>query len=118
MSGLSWDFFPATTHSPSGPDMFLLICYDVPANRTQVYKKCLHRFLERGQDSVFWGTVPASTWLSIKKELMAIFVEGDNVWAFVSDNPHNVQELFMREDGRGATTFQKIEEFDKRSGVL
>lgn len=98
--------------------MFVLICYDVPVHRTQTYKKCLHRFLERGQDSVFWGDLVRSKWLVLEKELKKKFEQGDSLWVFISENPHNVQEFLMEEDARGAPTLKIKAAMNKRSAVV
>lgn len=98
--------------------MFVLVCYDVPSARTQRYKKCIQRFLERGQDSVFWGDLVKSKWKLLEKDLAKEFEEGDNVWVFVSENPHNLQEWFLDRDARGNALFQKKETMDKRSTVV
>lgn len=98
--------------------MFVLVCYDVPAHRTQVYKKSIQRFLERGQASVFWGDLPPSMWLELEKELVGKFEEGDNVWAFTSENPHNLQEWLLETDARNHPRFKKKGSFDKRSTVV
>ena len=35
--------------------MFVLVCYDVPAKRTEVFKKLLKEYLVHEQNSVFMG---------------------------------------------------------------
>lgn len=98
--------------------MFILVCYDVPSHRTQVYKKCLQKFVERGQDSVFWGTLVRSRCLALQKELAMIYEDGDAVWLFLSENPHNVQEWSLDLDDRGSAVFRMKSAVDKRSSVV
>ena len=38
--------------------MFVMICYDVPAKRTEIYKKLLKEYLLHEQASVFMGDLP------------------------------------------------------------
>ena len=40
--------------------MFVMISYDVPAKRTEIYKKLLKEFLVHEQASVFMGDLPES----------------------------------------------------------
>ena len=40
--------------------MFVMVCYDVPSKRTEIYKKILKEFLMHEQASVFMGDLPES----------------------------------------------------------
>ena len=40
--------------------MFVMVSYDVPAKRTEIYKKMLKEFLVHEQASVFMGDLPES----------------------------------------------------------
>ena len=40
-----------------GGEMFVLITYDVPAERTDIYRKLLRSPLEHLQQSVFYGDI-------------------------------------------------------------
>ena len=40
--------------------MFVMVCYDVPAHRTEVYKRLLKEYLIHEQASVFMGDLPES----------------------------------------------------------
>ena len=35
--------------------MFVVVCYDVPAKRTEIFKKLLKEYLVHEQNSVFMG---------------------------------------------------------------
>lgn len=65
--------------------MFVLITYDVPAERTRIYRKLLRRHLEHIQYSVFHGDVTAGQLVGIKNEIKGVLKEDDSVYIFESD---------------------------------
>lgn len=85
--------------------MFVLIFYDVPQHRTQVYKKALQRHLTRTQNSVFSGALPPSRLQALKKTLSELFEPGDELCLMEVANRHNLARWDMTLDGRGAVRF-------------
>lgn len=65
--------------------MFVLVTYDVPADRTRIYRKLLRRHLEHIQYSVFHGDVTAGQLVGIKNEIEGVLEEDDSVYIFESD---------------------------------
>lgn len=71
--------------------MFVLITYDVPADRTRIYRKLLRRRLEHIQQSVFHGNVTEGQLLDIKHEIEDVLVPEDSIYLFTADVPGNVE---------------------------
>lgn len=65
--------------------MFVLVTYDVPAERTHIYRKLLRKCLEHIQQSVFYGDVTEGQLVGIKQEIGNTLIEGDSVYIFESD---------------------------------
>lgn len=65
--------------------MFVLVTYDVPAERTRIYRKLLRRHLEHIQYSVFHGDITDGQLIRIKNEIDDILEEDDSVYIFESD---------------------------------
>ena len=79
--------------------MFVLIAYDVAADRTQLFKKTLHRFLNHKQNSLFIGELPKSEYQKMLVQLKHIFVkETDKVWILVSENRFNAESYILNEN--------------------
>ena len=65
--------------------MFVLITYDVPAERTHIYRKLLRKRLEHLQQSVFHGDVTEGQLVGIKQEIDAVLIPEDSVYIFEAD---------------------------------
>ncbi len=59
--------------------MYIIISYDVPANRTNVFKKICRRFLPHRQNSLFSGNLSRSLFEKLKREILNNLKEGDRV---------------------------------------
>ena len=70
--------------------MFVMICYDVPAKRTEVYKKLLKEYLVHEQASVFMGDLPESELIKLVSEISKKIGPDDRLLKLVSRNRHNV----------------------------
>ena len=71
--------------------MFVLISYDVPADRTRIYRKLLRRHLEHIQYSVFHGDITEGQLVDIKNEIQGVLKEDDSVYVFASDVSASVE---------------------------
>ena len=71
--------------------MFVMICYDVPANRTDTYKRMLREFLVHEQASVFMGDVPESQFVKLTARIAARIIPEDRVLRLVASNRHNIK---------------------------
>lgn len=65
--------------------MFLLVTYDVPAERTRIFRKLLRRHLEHIQYSVFYGDVTEGQLVTIQNEIEDVLESDDSVYLFEAD---------------------------------
>jgi CRISPR-associated protein Cas2 len=65
--------------------VFVLVTYDVPAERTHVYRKLLRKRLEHLQQSVFHGNITEGQLVGIKQEIDAVLISEDSVYIFEAD---------------------------------
>ena len=68
-----------------GGSVFVLVTYDVPAERTHIYRKLLRKRLEHIQQSVFYGDVTDGQLVGIKQEIESTLIEEDSVYIFEAD---------------------------------
>lgn len=67
--------------------MHVIVVYDVPADRTHIYRKLLRRRLEHLQQSVFFGELTEGQVTSMKNEITEKLKPEDAVVVFESTNP-------------------------------
>lgn len=67
--------------------MHVIVVYDVPAERTRVYRKLLRRRLEHLQHSVFFGELTEGQVTAMKNEIEDTLESDDSVVVFESTNP-------------------------------
>ena len=67
--------------------MHVIVVYDVPAERTRIYRKLLRRRLEHLQYSVFFGELTEGQVTAMKKDIEATLESDDSVVIFESSNP-------------------------------
>lgn len=65
--------------------MFVLVIYDVPADRTHLYRKLLRRRLQHLQQSVFYGNITAGQLVAIKTEIEETLIDDDSVIVFEAE---------------------------------
>lgn len=71
--------------------MYVVIFYDVPAERTRLFHKRLGRYLNWMQNSVFAGDLSVAKYKKLRRELDELMEEDDKL-AFVSTaNRHNIE---------------------------
>ena len=71
--------------------MFVMISYDVPAKRTDIYKKLLKEFLVHEQASVFMGDLPESEVIKLVAKISETIRPKDRVLKLLCRNRHNVE---------------------------
>ena len=82
--------------------MFLMICYDVPSKRTEIYRKILREFLVHEQSSVFMGDLPESEVVKLMARISAKIAPDDKVMKITAPNRHNITvERLSRQAGGG-----------------
>lgn len=67
--------------------MHIIVVYDVPADRTRVFRKLLRKRLEHLQQSVFFGELTRGQVASMKNEIEDKLQPEDSVIIFESNNP-------------------------------
>ena len=67
--------------------MHVIVVYDVPAERTRIYRKLLRRRLEHLQYSVFFGELTEGQVTAMKNEINQKLQSEDSVVVFESTNP-------------------------------
>lgn len=65
--------------------MFVLVTYDVPAERTRIYRKLLRRRLEHLQQSVFHGDITEGQLMEIKHDIEDKLEPDDSIYIFTAD---------------------------------
>jgi len=67
--------------------MHVIVVYDVPADRTHVYRKLLRRRLEHLQYSVFYGELTEGQLTAMKNDIQKRLEPNDSIVVFESSNP-------------------------------
>ena len=67
--------------------MHVIVVYDVPSERTHIYRKLLRRRLEHLQNSVFFGELTEGQVTSLKNDIEDTLNSDDEVVIFESTNP-------------------------------
>jgi len=62
--------------------MLVIVVYDVPADRTRIYRKLLRRRLEHVQQSVFYGELTEGQVTGMKNEIREKLGSDDSVIVF------------------------------------
>ena len=87
--------------------MFVMVCYDVPAHRTEVYKKLLKEYLIHEQASVFMGDIPESEVIRMVDKISRRIKPEDKVLKLVCRNRHNVKVTRLSKDALGGQMCQQ-----------
>ena len=87
--------------------MFVMVCYDGPAHRTEVYKKLLKEYLMHEQASVFMGDLPESEVIRMVDRISRKIEPEDKILKLVSRNRHNVQVTRLSKEALGGQMRQQ-----------
>lgn len=87
--------------------MFVMICYDVPAKRTELYKKFLKEYLIHEQGSVFMGDLLESEHIELMAEISKRIGPEDCIMQLICSNRHNVQVLRLSKSENGGQMRQE-----------
>ncbi|SHH65603.1 CRISPR-associated endonuclease Cas2 [Halobaculum gomorrense] len=71
--------------------MFVIVIYDVPAERTRIYRKLLRRQLEHLQYSVFVGELTKGQLTGLKNEIETELEPDDSVVVFEAEQAAAVE---------------------------
>ena len=91
--------------------MFVMISYDVPAKRTEIYKKLLKEFLVHEQASVFMGDLPESDVIRLVAKISEKIGSEDKILKLVCRNRHNVDVQRLSKDALGGPMRQAEDEW-------
>ena len=86
--------------------MFVMVSYDVPARRTEIYRKMLKEFLVHEQASVFMGDLPESEVVRLTAKISERIGPEDRVLKLVCRNRHNVEVQRLSKDALGGPMCQ------------
>ncbi len=75
--------------------MFVVLTYDVAADRTEIFRKLLVRYLTHEQNSVFAGKLTESSWKKLKADISKRAVPQDRVLVFRSENRNNMDAMIL-----------------------
>ena len=81
--------------------MFVMVSYDVPARRTEIYRRMLKEFLVHEQASVFMGDLPESEIVKLTAKISERIGPEDRVLKLVCRNRHNVEVQRLSKDALG-----------------
>jgi CRISPR-associated protein Cas2 len=99
--------------------MFVVITYDVQADRTEVFRKILTKFLAHEQNSVFLGDLTESSWKKLRQALSNAMLPGDRILKLEARNKHNVTVSNLRKNsGNGAMEEVAALHHEKSSFIL
>ena len=98
--------------------MFVMICYDVPARRTEVYKKLLKEYLIHEQASVFMGDLPESEHIKLVSEISKKIEPGDRILELVCPNRHNATVYRLSKDALGGQMRQQEDNWHGNNWAL
>jgi CRISPR-associated protein Cas2 len=70
--------------------MFMVVFYDVPAKRTNVYRKLLSRYLTWRQNSVFAGDLTEALYKKMRREIDQVLDMEDRLAFVTTANRHNI----------------------------
>jgi len=99
--------------------MFVVITYDVQADRTEVFRKIVTKFLTHEQNSVFLGDLTDSSWKKLRQALSNAMLPGDRILKLEARNKHNVSVSNLRKNsGNGAMEEVAALHHEKSSLIL
>ena len=78
--------------------MYVLIAYDVQAERTEKFRKILSKYLIHEQNSVFAGDLPMSELKRLRGEISKVAMADDRLMEVISENRHNISVSILRKN--------------------
>ena len=91
--------------------MFVVVSYDVPAKRTEIFKKLLKEYLVHEQASVFMGDLPESELIKMVARISDKIGPKDKVLKLVCKNRHNVAVQRLSKEEMGGPMRQAEDEW-------
>ena len=98
--------------------MFVMVCYDVPAKRTEVYKKLLKEYLIHEQASVFMGDLSESEVIRMVAKISKKIRPEDRILKLVCRNRHNVEISRLSKEAQGGQMRQEEDSWHGKNWSL
>ena len=98
--------------------MFVIISYDVPAKRTEIYKKLLKEYLIHEQASVFMGDLPESEIIKLVAKISQKIGPDDRVLKLVCRNRHNIDVYRLSKEALGGQMRQDEDNWHGKNWAL
>ena len=98
--------------------MFVMVCYDVPAERTEVYKKLLKEYLMHEQASVFMGDLTEADLIKMVAKISDKIRPEDRVMKLVCRNRHNVDIQRLSKEVLGGQMRQEDDKWHGKNWAL
>ena len=98
--------------------MFVLICYDVPAKRTEIFKKLLKEYLIHEQNSVFMGDLSEGDVIRMVANISKIIGPDDKVLKLICRNRHNVEVARLSKELLGGQMRQQQDSWHGKNWSL
>ena len=98
--------------------MFVLVCYDVPAKRTEVFKKLLKEYLVHEQNSVFMGDLSEAEVIRMVAKISEKIGPADKVLKLVCRNRHNVEVARLSKELLGGQMSQQRDSWHGKNWSL
>ncbi|MCL6576737.1 CRISPR-associated endonuclease Cas2 [Kyrpidia sp.] len=80
--------------------MYVIACYDVPAKRTEKYRKLLARYLIGIQESVFVGDLTDTQFRALQRDTKMLYTDEDYIIWITTENRRNVRLEHWKEGRR------------------
>jgi len=77
--------------------MYLLVAYDVPAERTEKYRKLLSRYLPQLQYSVFSGDLTETSYRKLRRDIKQLYIDTDRLVFIQTANRRNIRVETIKE---------------------
>ena len=88
-----------------------MVSYDVPAKRTEIFKKLLKEYLVHEQASVFMGDLPESELIKMVARISDKIRPEDKILKLVCKNRHNVEVQRLSKEEMGGPMRQAEDEW-------
>lgn len=94
--------------------MYMLMTYDVPAKRTNKFKKLLRRYLSHTQFSVFSGDISEANAIELRRALSQLMIADDRVTEITAANRRNIEVVHLVKNESGKGEIQRVPNDDHR----
>ena len=98
--------------------MFVVVCYDVPAKRTEIFKKLLKEYLVHEQNSVFMGDLSEAQVIRMVANISKKIGPQDRVLKLVCRNRHNVMVSRLSKELLGGQMSQQEDQWHGKNWSL